>query len=235
MSSREVSCRDIARNASVHKIHLRRDRDDAALVSHIEQLADGLPAVGAVVQGALVHIHAHKAAGHSGVKIAGKLHGIFERLFAVVERMPDAVAQSLGDDLVLFRAQRAADGVAAQRQHQAGGLLPPDAEIENLVEAAGGIGELALVDDEAGVVVSRQHRRNDLIEGHGLGLDIGIEDLQRQISGGQRAGNGNFDALQVLQRQRLGWRRSWGRSPRRRCRRSPSACSSPARKGRRES
>ena len=73
--------------------------------------------------------------------------------------------------LVLFSAERAADGVAAEGQHQAGGFAPPDAEIENLVEAAGGVGELALVDDEAGVEVSGQNRGNDLVEGNGLGLD----------------------------------------------------------------
>ena len=55
----------------------------------------------------------------------------------------------------VFGAQRAADGVAAQGQHQAGGFAPPDAQIENLVESAGGVGELALVDDEPGVVVAR--------------------------------------------------------------------------------
>ena len=65
----------------------------------------------------------------------------------------------LGDDRWDSGAQGAADGVAAQGQHQAGGLAPPDAEVEDFVQAAGVIGELALVDDEPGVAVSGQNRR----------------------------------------------------------------------------
>jgi hypothetical protein len=97
-------------------------------------------------------------------------------------------------------AERAADGVAAQGQHQAGGLAPPDAEIENLVEAAGGVGELALVDDEPGVEVARQNLRDDAIEGDGDGLDLRVEDLEREIGGGEGAGNGDLDAAQIFGR-----------------------------------
>ena len=75
--------------------------------------------------------------------------------------------------------------------------LPPDAQVENLVQAAGRVGELALVNDQPRVVGSRQNRGNDLVEGHRLGLDIRIEDLQRQISRGQRARNRDLDAFQV--------------------------------------
>jgi hypothetical protein len=181
----------------VDEVDLRGDGDDAALVAQFEQLADGLAAVGAVVEGAVVHIHADEAVGQAGVEVAGKLHGVFEGLFAVVEGVLDAVAHGLGDDAHGVGAERAADGVAAQRQHQAGGFAPPDAEVEHLVEAAGGVGELALVDDEAGVEVAGQNLGNDLVEGDGDGLEAGIEDLERQIGGGQGAGNGDLDAAQV--------------------------------------
>ena len=100
-----------------------------------------------------------KRLARRGVEIAGKLHGVFERLFAVIERVLDAVAQSLGDDLVRFRAQRAANGVAAERQHQAGGFAPPDAEIDDFVESAGRVGELAFVNDESGIVLAGEDRR----------------------------------------------------------------------------
>jgi hypothetical protein len=77
----------------------------------------------------------------------------------------DGIAQRLGDDLVRFSAERAADGVAAQRQHQAGGFAPPGAEVDDLVEPAGGIGELPLVNDESGIELARQNLGNDAIEG----------------------------------------------------------------------
>ena len=162
-----------------------------------QQLANGLAAVGAVVEGALVHIHAHKAAGQARVQVTRKLHRVFQCLFAVVEGVLDRIAQRLGDDLVRFSAERAADGVAAKRQHKAGSLAPPDAQVENLIESAGRVGELPLVDDESGIVLSRLNRGNDLIEGNGLGLDGRVEDFEREISRGQRSGNSDADAAEV--------------------------------------
>ena len=97
-----------------------------------------------------------------------------------------------------FRAQRAANGVAAQRQHQAGGLAPPDAQIDNLVEPAAAVGELSLVNDQSGVVLSRQNLGNDLVERHDLGFDVRIEDLERQVSRGQGARNGDLDPAQIV-------------------------------------
>src|ERR1700683_557002 len=56
----------------IHEVHLRNYRDHAALMAKLKQLANGLSAVGAVVEGALVHIHAHKAAGQVCVEVARK-------------------------------------------------------------------------------------------------------------------------------------------------------------------
>src|SRR5208337_307331 len=136
------------------EVDLGGDGDDAALEAEVEESEDGLAAVGSVVEGAFVDVHADEAVGQAGVEVAGKLHGVFEGLFAVVEGVLDAVANGFGDDAHGIGAQGTANGVAAQGQDEAGGLAPPDAEIENLVEAAGGVGELAFVDDEAGVDVS---------------------------------------------------------------------------------
>ena len=102
----------------VDKVDLRCDRDDAALVAQIEERADGLAAVGAIVEGAVVDVHADEATGEAGIEIAGELHGVFEGGFAVVEGVLNAVVDGLGDDTHGFGAQRAADGVAAQRQHR---------------------------------------------------------------------------------------------------------------------
>ncbi len=45
------------------------------------------------------------------------------------------------------RAEAAADGVASEGQRQAGGLLPPLAEVHDAVQAGLIVGELAFVDD----------------------------------------------------------------------------------------
>ncbi len=205
----------------VDEVDFWGDGDDAALVAEVEELADGLAAVGAVVEGALVYVHADEAVGKAGVEVAGKLHGVFEGFFAVIKGVLDAVVDGLGYDAQGIRAEGAADGVAAQGQDKAGGFAPPDAEVENLCEAAGAIGELALVDDEAGIEFAGENFRDDLIEGDGDGVEGGVEDFEGEIGGGEGAGDGDFDAAQIFGGERLGWRRSWGRSPRRRCRRNP--------------
>ena len=97
-------------------------------------------------------------------------------------------------------AQRAANGVAAERQRKARLLVPPDAEIEDLREAIAAVGELAFVDDEAGVELARDHGGNDLVEGHGDGLDLRREELQREIGGGERAGDGDAELLDFVER-----------------------------------
>ena len=118
-----------------------------------------------VIQRSLVHIHADKAAGQARIEIARKLHRVFQRLLAVVERVLNAVAQRLGDDLVLLRAQRAANRVSAQGQHQARSFLPPDAQVQNLMEAARSVGQLPFVNNEARLVLARQNLGNDLSKG----------------------------------------------------------------------
>ena len=139
----------------------------------------------------------------------------------MIEGVLDAVVDGAGDDAEGFGAEGAADGVAAERQDEAGGFAPPDAEVENFVEAAGGVGELAFVDDEAGIEVSGENFGDDLIEGDGDGFDGRVEDFEGEIGGGEGAGDGDLDAAEIFRCERLAWRRPWGRSPRRRCRRSP--------------
>ena len=121
----------------VDEVDFWGDGDDAALVAEVEQLADGLAAVGAVVEGALVYVHAYETVGKVGVEVAGELHGVFEGFFAVIEGMLNAVVDGLGYDAQGIRAERAADGVAAQGQDKAGGFAPPDAEVDDLIESGG--------------------------------------------------------------------------------------------------
>ena len=49
----------------VGEVYFGLHGNNAALVAQLEQLANGLAAVGAVVEGAVVDIHAHKAVGQA--------------------------------------------------------------------------------------------------------------------------------------------------------------------------
>src|SRR5208282_2624846 len=115
--------------AFLHPLYARRRGNDPRLVPHVEEPADGFAAVVAVVERAFVDVHADEFVGELGIEIAGKLHGIGERFFAMIDGVLNALAQRLGDAGHRFAAERAPDGVSAERQRQAGDFLPPPAEI----------------------------------------------------------------------------------------------------------
>ena len=101
---------------------------------------------------------------------------------------PDTLAVSSGPEA-------APDRIASQRQRQPGDFQPPLAQVHNALQAGFGVGQLAFVDDEASFVFAFHHLRDDLIEGHDLGLDSRREKPQRQVSGGQRARDRNLLVL----------------------------------------
>ncbi len=90
-----------------------------------------------------------------------------------------------------FGTEGAANCIAAQRQRQAGHLLPPLAEIDNAVQAGLVVGQLAFVNNQPSFVFSFEHLRDDLVEGNNFGFHSGSEKLQSQVRGGERSGHGN--------------------------------------------
>jgi hypothetical protein len=60
------------------------------------------------------------------------------------------------------------------------------------------------VDDEAGIEFSGENFGDDAIEGDGDGFDGGVKDFEGEIGGGEGAGDGDFDAAQILGCERLG-------------------------------
>ena len=101
---------------------------------------------------------------------------------------------ALADAAHQLGPETAADGVAAKRQRQAGHFLPPLAQIHDALQPGFRIGELAFVNDQPGFVFAFEHLRNDLIEGNDFGFNPGREEFQREIGGGQRAGDGDLYA-----------------------------------------
>src|SRR5216683_3114518 len=119
LTKNNTACRAVDRSASCflsYEIHIRLVRNDAALEAEIEELFDGDSAVLSVVERTLVDVHADEAVGEGGVEIAGELHGVGESFVAVIERVLDAVTQRIGGGQQRLRAERAADGVASERE-----------------------------------------------------------------------------------------------------------------------
>src|SRR4051812_34619975 len=71
--------------ATSNPLHTRRHWNDPRFVAHIQEPPDGFPAVVAVVESALVDVHADEFVGELSIEVAGELHGVGESFFAVVE------------------------------------------------------------------------------------------------------------------------------------------------------
>ena len=173
------------------EVDLRAVWDDAPVIAHLEEFLDGFAAVWAVVECALVDVHADKAVGERGVEVARELHRVLERLFAMVEGVLDAVAQGVGGGEEGVGAEGPADGVSTEREREVGLFAPPLAEVEELEQAVIRVGELALVDDEAGLVFAGDYGGDDLVEGDHHGFDLRCEELEREVGGGEGAGDGD--------------------------------------------
>src|SRR5262249_25688387 len=79
---------------------------------------------------------------------------------------------------------------------------PPLPKVKDLVQSGVRVGQLTLVDDEAGLIFSLQDSRNDLIEGNDFSLDLRREQLQGKKRGGQGPWHGDLLGLNVVRRQR---------------------------------
>src|SRR5207245_4194323 len=62
-----------------------------------------------------------------------------------------------------------------------------------------GVGELALVDDEAGVELARGDDGDNLVEGDDRGFDVGCKELEGEVGGGEGAGDGDAGLFDLWQ------------------------------------
>ncbi len=89
-------------------------------------------------------------------------------------------------------------------QDEARLLMPPDAEVEHAIEAAGAVGELALVNDEARVVVACK----DLGDDPGRRVRLPVSTLGLKILSARRPvvnspGTADLDFAEVFGGERL--------------------------------
>ena len=123
---------------AVHAAHARRVPGDALGATpepeRRSSSSTARPPDVAVVAGQLVDVHRDEAVGRLAVDPAPEPLGVLERLVAVVEPDADRLAEHRRD-VAEPLAEVPPRGVHAERQRQAGLLLPPDAEVEHLVQA----------------------------------------------------------------------------------------------------
>ena len=131
----------------------------------LEEGGDGLAAAGAVVERPVVDVHSDEAVGEVAVEVAAELEGVVNGFGAMVEAVLDGLLDDVGDFLHGGLAEVFADAVAAEREGEVGLPGPPEAEVEDEVQAEGLVGELAFVDEEACVGVAVLDAGGDLVEG----------------------------------------------------------------------
>ena len=99
--------------------------------------------------------------------VAGPLQRMRHGLGPVIEAVLDAGGQNVAHALTQRGLVPLVDDVATQGQRQAVILAaPPDSEVFTHHQAFVGVGQLALVDDEAYIGHTRLHGLKNLIEGH---------------------------------------------------------------------
>ena len=88
--------------------------DYAAFITHSKNFVDSLATIIAIVQGALIDVHADEAVGEVWIQVARELHGILQGGLAVFHSVLNAVSKCPGSDLLNLHAKRAPDSVTSQ-------------------------------------------------------------------------------------------------------------------------
>src|SRR5437868_8440987 len=102
------------------------------------------------------------------------------RFLAMVKTVIDACAHNREQVALNGKRDVFAQNVSAQRQWQARLALPPFAEVDDLCESRALVGELALVNDQAGIGFAALHRVEDLVERNYDVLEITQVKLERE-------------------------------------------------------
>ena len=118
--------------------------------------------------------------GPPTVESARVLKGMVESVVPVREPVFDGAAEGPGDSADLLAPEVAPDDVAPERQREAGLLLPPAAEVDDLVEPVVAERQLSLVDQEPGRGVARRHLLLDPVEWDRDGPGAGRPERQRE-------------------------------------------------------
>src|SRR5207249_2644251 len=100
-------------------------------------------------------------------------------------------------------SQVATHHVATERQRQSRLVVPPFAQVDPQMQAAVGVGELPLVDEEPRLRATRRYVLLDLIERHDDMARGRLVQLERQKRRGELARDGDEQALTAERRLRI--------------------------------
>ena len=85
-----VRRRSVSPDRLADELDLDGMRDDAGLGGAFEKYPDGVATARAVIKSPFVNIHPDEPIGERGIKVAGVIQGVIERLLAMIERVLNA-------------------------------------------------------------------------------------------------------------------------------------------------
>ena len=156
-----------------------------------EQQLDRAPPFRAEIDGVLVHVEVDVPVHDLFAHLLGVLAHERQAGGAVRERVLHAAAQHAVHSLLHLVRQRTLDDDAAERNRRAGLAFPELAEIDDLLQPLGLVGEPVLVDDEPGVVfaVRATPARCPRTRSSVLSARLGKRQAEQEIGGRVLAGN----------------------------------------------
>src|SRR5260370_6407093 len=127
-------------------------RNQATFEAQAEEPADGFPALVAVIQSPVVHVHADEFVGQVPAHVARVLEGVLHGFGAVVQAELDAGGEYVRNLLPGGGFETFMNDIAAQREGQAVILAPPpDPEVFANLQTLLLPSELAFVNDQANI------------------------------------------------------------------------------------
>ena len=158
----------------------------------VEQRLDGALPFRAEIDRVFVDVQIDVPVHHVFAHLLGMLAHERQAGRAMGERIFHAAAQHAIHGALHLVGERTADDDAAERDRRAGLAFPEFAQIDDLLQALGLVGEPVLVNDEPGVVLVLEQRAFDRRK-HQLGLvaRFGKRQAEKEIGGRICPGNGD--------------------------------------------
>src|SRR4249920_2509267 len=149
---------------SAHELDADGPVEGAGLLAASKKLRDRQASLFPVVLRELVDVHAHEAVGELGREPAPETEGVLERLGAVLEPGSDRLPQDLGELEQRLLPEVATSDVDPERKRKTGLEEPPLAEVDDALEPAANVRQLALVNEEARLGAAVLDLLHDLVE-----------------------------------------------------------------------
>src|SRR5581483_1745440 len=171
--------------------------NDSAFGAFFQKEFYRLDAVFTHVECALVHVHSDETVGGVYRHAPPELNRVFERFAAMVETGLNAFAHGAVDLLDGVLTQIFENDVNAERQGQAGLLVPPRSEIENQMQPLIFPQQLRFVNDQTDIELSAENGLRNLIERHDVNGRLVHDQAKLQIGACEFSGNGDGFVFEI--------------------------------------